>query len=90
MTVPQISLAFVGLVFALYLSSLAYVRFARRVPLGLVLLLALGQMLWLGALGWMAGSGYLLADVTASPPALLRSVVLPGWVASSCSIITRI
>lgn len=78
MALSQISLAFVGLVFGLYLYSLAALRFAAAARVGQVMITALGQLVWLALLGWLAGSGRLVSDVTQTPPLLVLWVVLPA------------
>lgn len=72
------SLAFVALVFASYGFALVFLRRGARLGWPATAGIALAMCAWLGATGMMAGSGFLVSDVTAMPPLLLRFVVGPA------------
>lgn len=72
------ALAFVVLVFGLYLYSVLMMRVAAKAGLGVVLLSALGQCAWLVTAAAIAGSGYLVSDVLAMPPLILRVILAPA------------
>lgn len=78
MDYAQLSLWFVLLLFATYALVQAVMWFGLRLSLGAAAGLALAQIAWLALTGVLAGTGYLVADVTLMPPTFVRVVVLPG------------